>query len=576
MLYIAVLLPFVMYFIPYKNKNLLLGISILPALYIILFRFSLGTDYFSYEFIYNQHNVRSLSAALNSQSKLMEVGFRFLIYIFKNLNLSYHVFAATISLVTYTFFIKWIVDNEVESFLQITLLNGMFFVVWVLSGLRQGLVLAIGSYLFFSKKEKLNTWQTIVAIFILAQFHVSAYIYLPLLLVKKVDLKRLHLLLILFLSLVFTIIPYHRLLLPFESIDIVRRFLKYLVGSQGFWDFSGLIRLTFAVFILTFYDTFKKDQYIKFLADTSILGFSLYFFLKTSEIVASRLNIYTLILIIPLIVYLLKSKFNKKYLNILTSFALLGFSMVYLQKDLINHQAEVGSLNSEKIYKLKTIYKADLNSYLDYDNVYPFLTYNQKFCNINKQISTSLQKDHSNELFVVKDQTSSLYGIINGNGAWQIEPTFTNKPTLLNDIIEVKIDDKTTYFNLDNQQVNNVDDKIAQYKKAAQDIIDESPKRIDVEYKDLSDQLDKFFPDKDSVEEVLILQYTLPFEHKLLRVRYVDRFSFFILDDNLEIINDMLYKKAIRFGLNDMSYGNTYCGYVAINSSGNIVWIEDN
>lgn len=575
MLYIAVLLPFIMHVIPYKNKKLLLGISIIPALYIILFRFSLGTDYFSYEFIFHQHNVRSLSAALNSQTKLMEIGFRLLIYIFRSLNLSYHVFAATISLITYTFFIKWILDNEVESFLQITLLNGMFFVVWALSGLRQGLVLALGSYLFFSKKEKLNIWQSIIAIFVLAQFHVSAYIYLPLLLIKKVDLKRSHLSLILAFSLVFTIIPYHRLLLPFESIDIVRRFLKYLVGSQGFWDFSGLIRLGFAIFILVFYNTFKKDQYIKFLADTSIIGFSLYFFLKTSEVVASRLNIYTFVLIIPLLVYLLVNKFNTKYLNILAIFALLGFSMLYLEKDLINHQKEVGALEVQKVYKLKTIFNTDLISYLDYDNVYPFLTYQQKFCEINKQVQINPKNDHSNEFYVVKDKASSLYGVINGEGDWQIKPTFTKAPTLLNDIIEVKIDDKITYFDLSNQEVNNDEEKIIQSKKDAQAIKDESPKRIEVNYDDMSEQLDKFFPSKDSVEEVLILEYNLPFKHKLLRVRYVDRFSFFILDDNLNIVNDMLYKKAIRFGLNDMAYGNTYCGYVALNSSGDIVWIND-
>ena len=81
MLYFAVILPFIMYFVPIKNKNTKLMISILPALYIILFRYSLGTDYFSYEFLYNQHNIRSLAVALNSHSNLMEAGFRFLIYI---------------------------------------------------------------------------------------------------------------------------------------------------------------------------------------------------------------------------------------------------------------------------------------------------------------------------------------------------------------------------------------------------------------------------------------------------------------------------------------------------------------
>lgn len=576
MLYLAVLFPFIAHYLPIKSKKVKVLISVMPAIFIILFRFGLGTDYFSYEFFYNQHNVRTLMVALNSHKDSMEIGFRFLIYIFKSLGLPFQVFVASISLLIYYFFIKWLTDIELDSPLLIMMFNGMFFIVWVLSGLRQGLVLAVGTYFFFNEKVKLKTWQEILLILFLGLFHFSAYIYLLVIVAKKFDFNRKKLSIILLLSLIFTLIPYYKLLIPFDDIIIIEKFLVYLTASIGFWDFPGLIRLGFAAFVLLFYNVFSNDKFIKHLADMSILGFSVYFILKASEVVASRLNIFTFVLIIPLFIYFVKTKFTNQTMYILATIGLLSFSIIYLEKDLIGHQKEVKALNVEKIYKLKPIYNRDETSYLNYNNRYAFITNQNNFCNINKQLSLPDRRNKkAKELIVLQDAQTKLYGLLNNLGEWHIEPIFETKPELLDDIIVLKENDTEVYLNLENKEIKNVEDKVLELRDKAQLIKDEEPQRTYVDYSRYKSSLDKLFPIEDEVEEVLILTYKLPFDHSILRIFHNNRFHFFLLDNDLDIKYDLVFKRAIRYGLNNMAFGNTYCGYIVINSDGDIINLLD-
>lgn len=574
MLYLSVIFPFIAYFLKTKNTALKIAVATAPAIFIILFRFGLGTDYFSYEFLFNQHNVETLKIAMNAQAYAMEPGLRLVIYIFKSLNLSFQIFIATLSLIIYIFFAKWIFDTKQNFYLSIMLFNGMFFIVWALSGIRQGLVLAIGTYLFFNKKSKLNLWQSIIVIILLAQMHTSAYIYLLVIFAKKIKFNKKQLTLILATSLLMSFIPYQIIFSRFNHIELIAKYSKYFSKNIGFLDFSGLVRLAFASFVLIFYDHFKKDTYTKQLANFSILGFSSYFFLKSSEIIASRINIFTFILIIPLLVYLSQTYFTKKSIKILATLALFGFSMLYLEKDLLAHQSQVEVNNPSLIYKMKTINNVELTTYLDYDNKYTFPTYQAKYCQLNKKIQSPIKPDQNLKQYIaIKDDDTGLYGILKGDGTWQIAPTFKEKPLLLKDIIIVEEENKTVYYNLDKTVISDVESDVETLKIEAQKIKDEKPKRSLSDYSTYSDTLDQFFANENTITEVLILHYTLPFEHSILRVNNGNRFSFFTLNKDLEINHNFLYKRAIRYDINNMAFGNTYCGYTVLNSDGDIVWI---
>lgn len=574
MLYLAVIFPFIAHFLPIENKKIKLAISIAPAIFIILFRWGLGTDYFSYEYLYRNHDVRTFAKAMASQTRSMEVVFRVLIYIFKSLGFSFQVFVAFISLLIYGVFLKWLDDIDQDMPLSIMLLNGMFLIVWTLGGLRQGLVLAIGTYCFFNKKVNLKVWQSILVILLLGQIHASAYIYIVLLVIKHIEFKKVYLFSIIALSLLFTIIPYYKLFEPFSDIRIVGKFLTYVTGSGGFWDFPGLVRLSFVIFILTFYNLFAKDKYMKKLADMSIIGFSFYFLLKSSEITASRINIFTFILIVPLFVYLSQQFLTKKILYPISLIALFMFSILYLEKDLLATQRETGKETINIVYKLELFNDVHYKDYYLYDNQYSFLAFNSGLCKATKEISyPRVRPIEEKGNIVIRNQKTDRYGVINENGDWIINPIYKEKPELYGDILVFKRPDFTvSYFNLDQQYTTKVYATLSDYKYKKQKIEDEKPKESNISLAKYNKELSEHFINLDKIKNPKLLTYKLPFEYNVLTMEYSNNDYYFYLDENLELHNGMIFNKEIRFDQNNMAYAKTFCGHVVLNSNGDIVY----
>lgn len=572
MLYLSILAPFIAYFLPTENKKIKLAISISPTIFIILFRWGLGTDYFSYEYLYNNHNVSSFKEALLHQATSMEYSFRILIYIFKKLMLPFQAFVAFISLTIYLFLIKWLIDTDENLYLSIMLLNGMFLIVWVLGALRQGLVLAIGTYLFFNKKIKLKFYQNVLIVLILSQFHASAYIYLPLIILKEINFKKLHLLLIVSFSLILTVLPYYKLIEPFKNIRIVNKFLIYVTGSNGFWDFPGLVRLSFVTFIFIFYKYFAKDLFINKLANTSLIGFSFYYVLKASEITASRINIFTFILIIPLVINLLKyfKPFHKTYILALTTLFL--FSFAYLEKDLIATQKESGKSDINYIYKMKTFNNINHNDYYKYDNLFAILTYNKIICPFTKNVTPTYKREVSKpgNIVVVKN---NRYGVITNDGVWKIKPTFINKPKLYDDILDFsEYSNKNIYLNLNKRKVSDVEEKISKVNLLNNKINNEIGVEVSVDVINFQEGLKPYFTNLDKITNPKIITYKLPFEYSILKVDLINNSFYFYLNDDLTIKDNMIFTSPIKFMANNMANPKTFCGNVVLNSNGDIIY----
>lgn len=574
MLYFAVILPFIVYFLPIKSNKTKVIISTLPALYIIIMRWGLGTDYFSYEFIYLNQPTDSIINALKSNTSSIELGFKAVIYAFRNLNISYQVFVASTSLVIYGFFIKWLSDLEVNTPLAIMLLHGMFFVVWVLSGLRQGLVLAIGSYLFLNKKVILNFWQSLIVIFLLSFFHASALLYILILLVKKVNFTRKHLIIILGLSLLTTLLPLQYLLKPFESISLVDKLIHYTSSNIGFWDFSGLIRLLFASFILIFYNVFKEDKVTETYANVSIIGFSIYFLLKFSEVSAGRLNIYTLVLMIPLFLYFATSLKSYKSLYLLAISGLFIFSTTFLQKDLLGHQREVGKASIDQVYKLRHFNTVDYQDYFQYDNYSSFYTYQQNYCKTLKVPTLNSEQDKVSGYAVVKDSNTNLYGVIDSGGNYKIKPKYKDKPELFKDILYFKETQK--YFNLEDSEIFNVKDLTDKYKLEAELIKNQEVDSMFVDPDFHFNTFDDFFLTTKNIKQAAWDTYKQPFTYQVLKVNYFYKNFYFLMDKGHLIQPHMLFIEPPMFDINNMAKGTTLCGDVIINSLGEIVWINEN
>lgn len=619
MLYLTVLTPLLAHFLPTEDKRIKVAVAIAPAIFVILFRFGLGADYFSYQYLYNNHDVSSLYNAINSQVNSMELGFRILIYLFKSFQLPFQVFIAAVSLTIYAFFLKWIEDSELDFSLSVMLLNGMFFIVWSMGALRQGLVLAVGTYLFFNKKVNLSTLKSIIIIIILGQFHASAYIYFFFIIAKKFDYSLKTLLPIIIISLVFTGIPYYKILLPFDQFRVVRKFIGYASGASGFWDFSGLVRIAFVIFIIVFYRYFKKDPYVKQLADMSLIGFSFYFFLKSSELVASRINIFTFVLMIPLFVYLTMEFFEIKILYALAIIGTSTFSMAYLQKDLMAIQRQVGYENQGQIYRFRMFFQVDNDDYYNYDNLYASLHFNRGYCmDTISMTHPKLRPASKQGYMVLRDRYTGNFGLINDQGSWHINPIFSVEPTLYGNILafeDVLIDvEKTKRFNKDNEldlnvlqdnkddlsddgedsdeddyddelifypppyyyniDSNNSENKfitLAHYRQLEKSIEEDAFAETSIEAENYFKDLSVFFSNLDEVKDAKILTYKQPFEYNVLNVKYYRNNYYFHLNDDLKLHNGMVFTKMFRFDHNNMALARGFCGNFILNSDGKVV-----
>ena len=158
---------------------------------VLVSRYGVGTDYFPYQFLYESMDISSFSL-----SDRLEPGFKILMYLFRMLNLSFHTFAVFLSLIIYGLTSFWIYWNSRYPSRSLYLYTSMFFLVWTLSALRQGLVMSIALILFFDKDIKLSIYVKLLIIAGLSTFHLSALILIPLVFIMELNFSKKNLLII--------------------------------------------------------------------------------------------------------------------------------------------------------------------------------------------------------------------------------------------------------------------------------------------------------------------------------------------------------------------------------------------
>ncbi|WP_252856520.1 EpsG family protein [Erysipelothrix rhusiopathiae] len=91
MYYFALVFPFIVSLLPKLTKKQKFYLATVPLFIIVIFRVGVGTDYFSYEYLYNLQNVTTFGKMLDHQSNI-ELGFRIFIFIFKSIGLPFQFF----------------------------------------------------------------------------------------------------------------------------------------------------------------------------------------------------------------------------------------------------------------------------------------------------------------------------------------------------------------------------------------------------------------------------------------------------------------------------------------------------
>ena len=320
-----------------------------------------GTDYFSYEYLYNEFN-----AAWNE--KLCEYGYLLMTRVFSLAGMPFPVFLFFYSCLLMGIAYLIITKTCRNKFMGLFVLYSMYFLQFFENGIRQALAMMIvlGGLVLSIRKSKI--WFIIGAIAIACFIHMSSLISIPMIipyLLAKYDKPQAFIakhrkLIIVF----FTVICCGLLLIYFTGILekiilILPTTMQVKVSNyldRGFSVMPLFSRLAFLFFIVFLYigSRDKNTRLEKTLFYVYLTGFMIYCALFSLNLVASRLNAYYKVVEVILIPNCLATfdfaTFKKpnwlrlirrpiKYALAASLSALLCFMFVKTSKDVMNQSA---------------------------------------------------------------------------------------------------------------------------------------------------------------------------------------------------------------------------------------------
>ncbi|MBC7087117.1 MAG: EpsG family protein [Tissierellales bacterium] len=338
------------------------------------FRYGVGADYFAYSYLYSRLNssiIKELVSGLDNQ----EVLFRLLGSSIKSLGTPYQLYLIILASINLYFIYKLCKKYSLNPRISILIYYSFYYFVWTFSGLRQGLTISIGLYYLLEALEKERINKLIIVTIILTFIHSSSIILLPMYLFLKKDHSKSIMILLLIFSIGFALLPLNIVINRFIGVPILNRVAPYLVSDArliNIFDFQTFGRLFFVGIILYYYDNnFSINStrlFSKKLNNMYLISIILYFFLKSSELTASRIAIYgSLIIIIQLSNFLYTYNNNKN--RILYFIFLIFISFLYLNKELLAMKSSSGLIT-------------DFNIYVPYTNIFNkenFVFINQYF-----------------------------------------------------------------------------------------------------------------------------------------------------------------------------------------------------
>lgn len=353
MLYLSLiyLMSFTIWGKKLSKKNQIL-FSLIPFIVINFLRFGYGADYFSYQRLYDDIKLFSVSNIFSNSLGLEPLFVAFSLLSAK-LGISYHIFAglfaSTISVVT----IVWLSKSSKNFEWSVLLFYVMHYSVWNLSALRQGLSMVILFYIFFNYKREYKLSTKIIAVVASMMIHSSAIIVPIFYLISKLKWKKQYFLYLLLLVPIIRFIFRPEIMILFESLPVIGKFTRYLSGNQvSLFGFTSLVRIFFFTVMYIYYDRLV-EKFPKYTTMFNFVTFSflIYLFIPFSTVIATRVTVYGYflsIVVFPMIVdlYTDEKLIGVKIRNVmlvgLMSFSLFSFYNEY--DKMVDRTGYVGTL----------------------------------------------------------------------------------------------------------------------------------------------------------------------------------------------------------------------------------------
>ena len=298
-----------------KSKKFYFYVFLIAITLLACFRYGVGPDYIAYQFLYKHlsNNIFDFKIVGGHEILFQVIG-----TLAKTINLKFEVFLAVLAIVSLYFVGKTCYKFSDFPILSLLLYYSAFYFVWIFSGVRQGLVTAIGVYYLLdcslSKKNVKFFMITVCLMFI----HASAVVLFVFYAISKI-----------------------RISIPFQFVLVLLCFISYPLLKNYFWsmlqfipyagrvefyylsqthfflDSKAIIRivLLFLFGLIFINKSFLHDERNRKIHILYVSSFGMYFSLRHVEILAQNLSIYgflMFVLLLPNALKSLKLKSNKE------------------------------------------------------------------------------------------------------------------------------------------------------------------------------------------------------------------------------------------------------------------------
>lgn len=357
------------YFMQFFNRRIFLIAFTLILVTFGFLRYGIGVDYFAYQFLYDRllpNAVDEIKYGLDGQ----EVGFRALGAFLKGLGFSYQAYLMVLMAITMFFMYKIVKKYSWNPTLSMLLFFCFYYLTWTFSGVRQGLVIAVGLYYLLRYIEEKKGFRLIIVSIILSFIHTSALSLILYYLFSKLNFKRNTLIIITLFSVLLSFFPIGALISRMTFIPFYYNIYPYLDVSYGInlLDFQSISRLVFLTIIFIFYNVYSSHSEInKKVINLYIFSMIIYFLFQFSELTAARIAIFGKfldIIIFANVLYLYRKGINK----LLYIYAIFALCAVYLFKE-VDTQINSSVENNSILAPYPTIFNEN-NSRYDYLNSY--------------------------------------------------------------------------------------------------------------------------------------------------------------------------------------------------------------
>lgn len=579
MIYYILLMMIIIALLPKLNKNIKFWSIVSILLIITVVGFAIGTDYLSYEYLYNNYNPLSINSN--------EIGYEIISLIGRSFNVPFHWFSVIIRTIITLFLSVWMYQSSEKPIMSIIIYYCMFFYIWSMSSFRQGLVLGIGSYYFMNKTKELNIRNSIFLILALSTIHASALFYFVILGLTKIEWTKKKHLLFLGIGLISTFLPLAKLLNLVSFIPGVSTISPYITGGIGFFDFASFMRLFFFLLVYVSYESITESKYMKKIVDLFLAGVSIYFVLKFSEISAARFTLFTfvnLVIILPVIINFAEDYFinHQKILFIVPKSMLILVLIVFIGKDFVAYKSQIGYVGDMRTFDFMTLQN---QSYKDLDNRYALhesqklklKEYKEEFH--KKDIRVMAEDETDSNYVVIYSSDDGLYGLMNSKGEWKIAPKYERLPFVYDDVLLVgspKLlfrEDEFISLNKKDLTESEMETHIKDYLSTNYD----SSKFIESDtgftMKDVLDESNGFLVNSDNVSSDHVYRIEMDdFVYHILYFNF-DGFNYYIyMDEEYNLYSDILHTKPALFE-NGFLKVQGLGGTAVYNKEGKLLWV---